>query len=77
MLAQKTLLEARAALGDRERGDFKLPQIAPNFSKRAESEIADGVKAHFGGKKRLKQLFFKHLGQSGGNTRFSTFFHVS
>jgi hypothetical protein len=54
-----------------------LPQIFPNFSKSAESEMADGIKAHFGGKKRLKQGFFKPLGQSGGNTRFSTFFHVS
>jgi hypothetical protein len=77
LLAQNPLGEARAALGERGGGEFKLSQIAPNFSKSAESEMADGIKAHFGGKKRLKQGFFKPLGQSGGNTRFSTFFHVS
>jgi hypothetical protein len=77
LLAQNPLGEARAALGERGGGEFKLSQIAPNFSKSAESEMADGIKAHFGGKKRLKQGFFKPLGQSGGNARFSTFFHVS
>ena len=76
--------QMRRAKSDQERAEIRA-QHHERMKARAEqrgvslpdSEMADGIKAHFGGKKRLKQGFFKPLGQSGGNTRFSTFFHVS